>query len=159
MSFFFRYSVFFWPSWQSRFITMTTRFCCVPVPFVRSRHPSPEPSIKSKLIPSLLSSVSIFRRLRSSCVYPPLYLTGKTSSSLPRYHSLIPIRPPRSGLNSTNRWNFITMTIAEARSDQFYDKHRDDHYGDHHKKKRGFLQDLFYWWLRNRWLWILNVAK
>jgi len=27
--------------------------------------------------------------------------------------------------------------------DHHYDKHRDDHYEDHHKKKRGFLHDLF----------------
>jgi Zn-finger nucleic acid-binding protein len=29
------------------------------------------------------------------------------------------------------------------RHDQRYDKHRDDHYGKQHKKKRGFLSDLF----------------
>lgn len=31
----------------------------------------------------------------------------------------------------------------DVRVDQHYDKHRDDHYDGHHKKKRGFLQDLF----------------
>jgi Zn-finger nucleic acid-binding protein len=31
----------------------------------------------------------------------------------------------------------------DDRHDQRYDKHRDEHYGDHHKKKRGFLHDLF----------------
>jgi len=27
--------------------------------------------------------------------------------------------------------------------DHHYDKHHDDHYYDHHKKKKGFLHDLF----------------
>jgi Zn-finger nucleic acid-binding protein len=31
----------------------------------------------------------------------------------------------------------------EDRQDKNYDKHRDDHYGGHHKKKHGFLSDLF----------------
>jgi Zn-finger nucleic acid-binding protein len=31
----------------------------------------------------------------------------------------------------------------DDRQDQRYDKYRDEHSGDHHKKKRGFLQDLF----------------
>jgi Zn-finger nucleic acid-binding protein len=31
----------------------------------------------------------------------------------------------------------------DQRYDKHQDKHRDDHYGDHHKKKRGFLKDLF----------------
>jgi Zn-finger nucleic acid-binding protein len=31
----------------------------------------------------------------------------------------------------------------DDRHGQRYDKHRDEHYGDHHKKKRGFLHDLF----------------
>jgi Zn-finger nucleic acid-binding protein len=32
----------------------------------------------------------------------------------------------------------------DDRHDQHYDKHRDENYGgDHHKKKRGFLHDLF----------------
>ena len=31
----------------------------------------------------------------------------------------------------------------EYRHDQHNDKHHDDHYGDQHKKKRGFLHDLF----------------
>jgi len=31
----------------------------------------------------------------------------------------------------------------DERHDQRYDKRRDDHYEDHHKKKRGFLHDLF----------------
>lgn len=31
----------------------------------------------------------------------------------------------------------------DDRNAQRYDKHRDDHYGDHHKKKRSFLHDLF----------------
>jgi len=31
----------------------------------------------------------------------------------------------------------------DVRVDQQYDKHRDDHYDGHHKKKRGFLQNLF----------------
>jgi len=31
----------------------------------------------------------------------------------------------------------------DERNDHHYDKHHDDHFGDHHKKKRGFLHDLF----------------
>ena len=31
----------------------------------------------------------------------------------------------------------------DDRNDQRYDKHHDDHSGVHHKKKRGFLHDLF----------------
>jgi Zn-finger nucleic acid-binding protein len=31
----------------------------------------------------------------------------------------------------------------EDRPDKHYDKHRDDHYGGPHKKKNGFLRDLF----------------
>jgi uncharacterized protein len=31
----------------------------------------------------------------------------------------------------------------DDRHDQHHDKYRDDHYDDRHKKKRGFLHDLF----------------
>jgi Zn-finger nucleic acid-binding protein len=48
----------------------------------------------------------------------------------------------RSTLEMTSRPN---MERPDDRNDQHYDKHHDKHYDDHghHKRKKGFLQELF----------------